>query len=164
MMTISSIQFKRSVWQNVALLTLGFWLSSSLILDWVIMPSLYISGMMTQAGFTTAGYLIFWNYNRIELLAAALVVTSVLVLNKTQFIEDNRQRGTIILALLLLAVPLVSTYFLTPQMSATGVQLNLFDSVTEVPTTMNLLHAGYWVLETVKFVAGSTLLWWGIRK
>ncbi|OKH22110.1 hypothetical protein [Chroogloeocystis siderophila] len=163
-MTISSIQFKRSVWQNVVILTMGFWLSTSLILDWVIMPSLYISGMMTQTGFTTAGYLIFWNYNRIELLAAALVVTGVLVLNKTQFTEDNWQRGTTILALLLLAVPLFATYFLTPQMSATGLQLNLFDSATEVPTTMNLLHAGYWVLEAVKFIAGGTLLWRGIRR
>lgn len=163
-MTVSSIQLKRSVWQSVVILTLGFWLSSSLILDWVIMPSLYISGMMTQAGFTTAGYLIFWNYNRIELLAAALVVTSVLVLNKTQFAGDRGQRGTTILALLLLAVPLLATYFLTPQMSATGVQLNLFESATEVPATMNLLHAGYWVLEAVKFVAGGTLLFWSIRK
>ncbi|MUL37374.1 hypothetical protein [Gloeocapsopsis dulcis] len=162
-MTVSSIQLKRSPWQNVAILTLGFWLSSSLILDWVIMPSLYVSGMMTQAGFTTAGYLIFWNYNRIELLAAALVVTSVLVLNKTQFAGDHWQRGTTILALLLLAVPLLATYFLTPQMSATGVQLNLFESATEVPATMNLLHAGYWVLEAVKFV-GGTLLFWRIRK
>jgi hypothetical protein len=163
-MTVSSIQLKRSPWQNVGILTLGFWLSSSLILDWVIMPSLYVSGMMTQAGFTTAGYLIFWNYNRIELLAAALVVTSVLVLNKTQFVEDNWRRGTTVLALLLLAVPLLATYVLTPQMSATGVQLNLFESATEVPSTMNLLHAGYWVLEAVKFVAGSTLLFWGIRR
>ncbi|PIG90997.1 hypothetical protein [Gloeocapsopsis sp. IPPAS B-1203] len=163
-MTVSSIQLKRSPWQNVAILTLGFWLSSSIILDWVIMPSLYVSGMMTQAGFTTAGYLIFWNYNRIELLAAALVVTSVLVLNKTQFVEDNWRRGTTVLALLLLAVPLLATYVLTPQMSATGVQLNLFESATEVPSTMNLLHAGYWVLEAVKFVAGGTLLFWGIRR
>lgn len=159
-MTVSSMQSKRS-WQNVVILTLGFWLSSSLILDWVIMPSLYISGMMTQAGFTTAGYTIFWNYNHIELLAAALVVTGVLVLNKTQ--AENGRRSTTALALLLLAVPLLSTYFLTPQMSATGMQLNLFDSVTEVPTTMNLLHVGYWVLEAVKFVAGGTLLFWGTR-
>lgn len=163
-MTVSSIQLKRSLWQNVVVLTLGFWLGSSLILDWVIMPSLYVSGMMTQAGFAPAGYLIFWNYNRIELLAAALVVTGVLALNKTQFAVNYWQWGTVALASLLLVIPLLYTYFLTPEMSATGVQLNLFDSVAEVPTTMNLLHAGYWVSEVVKFVAGGVLLVWGIRR
>jgi len=59
-------------------LTLGFWLSGSLILDWVILVCVF--GMMTQAGFATAGYLIFWNFNRIELLSAALVLTGVLVM------------------------------------------------------------------------------------
>jgi len=77
MTAVSSIQTKRLNWQNIVTLTLSFWLSGSLILDWVIMPSLYVSGMMTQAGFATAGYLIFWNFNRIELLSAALVLTLV---------------------------------------------------------------------------------------
>jgi hypothetical protein len=56
------------------MLTLGFWFSSSIILDWVIIPSLYVSGMMTQSGFASAGYLIFWNFNRIELVCAALIL------------------------------------------------------------------------------------------
>ena len=83
----SSFQLKRPIWQTVVMLTLGFWVGGSLVLDWVILPSLYVSGMMTQTGFTTAGYLIFWNYNRIELLAAALVLTGVLVLGGALFTQ-----------------------------------------------------------------------------
>lgn len=151
-MTASSLQLKRSPWSTIVILTLGFWLSSSLILDWVIIPSLYVSGMMTQSGFAAAGYLLFWNFNRIELLSAALVLTGVLVL--------DTQRGAIVLSLLLLAISLVDTYFLTPQMCAAGLQLNLFESATQMSTTMSQLHAGYWVLEAIKLIAGSTLLGW----
>jgi len=46
MNAISNLEFKRSTWQIAILLTLGFWLSASLVLDWVIMPSLYFAGMM----------------------------------------------------------------------------------------------------------------------
>jgi hypothetical protein len=152
----SSVEFKRSDWQNVVMLTLGFWLSASLILDWVIMPSLYLSGMMTQSGFATAGYVIFWNFNRIELLAAGVVLTGVLALNNT----ITWHRTGILLSVLLLAVTLLDTYLLTPQMSAIGVQLNLFETVAEIPANMNLLHGGYWVLEAVKLIAGGTLLKW----
>jgi hypothetical protein len=152
----SSVEFKRSTWQNAVMLTLGFWLSASLVLDWVIMPSLYLSGMMTQAGFATAGYVIFWNFNRIELLAAGIVLTGVLALSNT----INWYRSGIFLSVLLLAVTLLDTYLLTPQMSAIGVQLNLFETVAEIPANMNLLHGGYWVLEAVKLIAGGTLLKW----
>lgn len=156
MTAASSLQLKRSHMSTIVMLTLGFWLSSSLILDWVIIPSLYVSGMMTQSGFAAAGYLLFWNFNRIELLSAALVLTGVLV--------DRTQRGAIGLSLLLLAVSLVDTYFLTPQMCAMGLQLNLFESATQMPATMSQLHAGYWVLEAIKLVAGSTLLGWCFRQ
>ncbi|WP_250124334.1 hypothetical protein [Chroococcidiopsis sp. CCMEE 29] len=159
-MTAASTQLKRPLWQTLVMLTLGFWLSGSLILEWVIMPSLYLSGMMTQAGFATAGYLIFWNFNRIELLSAAVVLTGVLVLVSTNFAATNWRRGAVVLSLLLLAVSLIDTYFLTPQMCATGLQLNLFESVAEIPATMNQLHAGYWLLEAVKLVAGGTLIGW----
>jgi len=164
MTAVSSVEFKRPIWQIILIVTLGFWLSGSLILDWVIMPSLYVSGMMTQAGFATAGYLIFWNFNRIELLSAALVLTGVLVLGRTQFAATNWRRSAIGLSVLLLAVSLIETYFLTPQMCATGLDLNLFESATEIPATMNQLHAGYWVLEAVKLVAGGTLLNWCFRQ
>ncbi|MBW4609418.1 MAG: DUF4149 domain-containing protein [Hassallia sp. WJT32-NPBG1] len=154
MNAISNVEFKRPIWQTAVILTLGFWLSASIILDWVIMPSLYLSGMMTQAGFATAGYTMFWNFNRIELLSAGLILTGVLAMSKTH----SWRVGTVVLAVLLLAVSLIDTYFLTPQMSAIGVQLNLFETATTIPATMNLLHGGYWVLEAVKLLAAGTLL------
>ncbi|MBF2018180.1 MAG: DUF4149 domain-containing protein [Rivularia sp. T60_A2020_040] len=152
----SSIEFKRPAWQNIVIITLGFWLSASLILDWVIMPSLYVSGMMTQSSFATAGYTIFWNFNRVELLCAGLILTGVLALNKTQF---NWQRNGIILATVMLAIALVDTYLLTPQMSAIGLQLNLFQ-VPEIPANMNLMHGAYWFIEAVKLAVGGTLFTW----
>jgi len=163
MTATSSLQLKRSPWSTITILTLGFWLSSSLVLDWVIIPSLYVSGMMAQAGFASASYLIFWNFNRIELLCAALVLTGVLVLD-TQLATSNLRRGAIALSLLLLAISLVDTYFLTPQICAAGLQLNLFESATKMPATMSQLHAGYWVLEAMKLVAGGTLLGWCFRQ
>lgn len=162
MNTISStFEYKRPTWQTAIMLTLGFWLSASLILDWVIMPSLYLSGMMSQAGFTTAGYVIFWNFNRLELLSAAVVLTSVLALSKTQ--SQWRLRG-IVLSVLLLTVSLVDTYFFTPQMCAVGIQLNLFEAAAAIPATMDLLHGGYWLLEAVKLVAGGMLFSWCWRQ
>jgi hypothetical protein len=160
MNTISNVEFKRPIWQTVVLLTLGFWLSASLLLDWVIMPSLYISGMMSQSGFATAGYGIFWNFNRLELLSSGVVLTGVLALRKTQ---PQWHRTALVLSLLLIAVSAVNTYFLTPQMSAIGMQLNLFQNAVEVPANMNLMHGGYWVMEAVKLVAGSTLIAWSLQ-
>ncbi|NJN06560.1 MAG: DUF4149 domain-containing protein [Richelia sp. RM2_1_2] len=152
----SSLEFKRPAWQNIVIITLGFWLSASLLLDWVIMPSLYVSGMMTQSSFATAGYTIFWNFNRVELLCAGLILTGVLALNKNQF---NWQRNGIILATVMLAIALVDTYLLTPQMSAIGLQLNLFQ-VPEIPANMNLMHGAYWFIEAVKLAVGGTLFTW----
>lgn len=158
MSTLSSLQLKRSPWQTAVIFTLAFWLSASLILDLVIMPGLYASGMMTQAGFATAGYLIFWVFNRVELLCAALALTGVLVLNRTGNVASNQSRNAIILSSILLMVALVFTYLLTPHMSALGLNLNLFEPVAEVPGAMNLLHESYWALEALKLVAGGTLL------
>ncbi|MEA5596569.1 hypothetical protein [Rivularia sp. UHCC 0363] len=149
----SSVEFKRPVWQNAIIITLGFWLSASLILDWVIMPSLYVSGMMTQSSFATAGYTVFWNFNRVELLCAGLVLTGVLALSKNHF---NWQRSSIILATVLLGIALADTYFLTPQMSAIGLQLNWFE-VSQTPASMDLLHGAYWFIEAVKLAVAGTL-------
>ena len=156
MNAISNVEFKRPIWQSVAMLTLGFWLSASLILDWVVMPSLYVSGMMTQASFATAGYTIFWNFNRIELLTAGLALTAVLALSKTQ---SNWRRNVVVLSVILVAVSLIETYLLTPQMSALGLQLNLFETI-ETPANMNLLHGSYWVLEVGKLAVGGAIFNW----
>jgi hypothetical protein len=160
MNAISNIEFKRSNWQTAIMLTLGFWLSASLVLDWVIMPSLYFAGMMNEANFSAAGYVVFWNFNRLELLSAAVVLTAVLAISKT---KSNWPLGSIALSGLLLTVALLDTYFLTPQMCALGTNFSLLAS-NPVPETMNLLHSGYFLLEALKVAAGGILLNWCWRE
>ncbi|ABA20869.1 conserved hypothetical protein [Trichormus variabilis ATCC 29413] len=157
MNAISKVEFKHPSWQTATLFALGFWLSASLVLDWVIMPSLYLSGMMLQEGFTTAGYAIFWIFNRLELLSAAVVLTGILVWSKTH--TQGKVNMTVI-AVMLLAIALLNTYFFTPQMSAIGVNLNLFATESAIPATMNLLHGGYFILEVVKLLVGGVLFNW----
>lgn len=160
MLSVSSIQSKRPAWQTIIIFTLAFWLSSSLLLDMVIMPGLYASGMMAGSGFATAGYLIFWIFNRIELVCAALVLTGTFALAHTESQTEKSRPTAIILSIILLVVALVYTYALTPQMSALGLNLNLFEPAVEVPSTMNLLHSGYWILEVIKLVAGGAVIRW----
>ncbi|MDF2389478.1 DUF4149 domain-containing protein [Nostoc ellipsosporum NOK] len=161
MNTLSTVEFKRPIWQTAVIFVLGFWLSASVVLDWVIMPSLYFSGMMSQASFTTAGYAIFWNFNRIELLSAAVVLTGVLVLRKTL---SNWSLNSIVLSVMLLAIALLDTYFLTPQMCAVGTHLNFFEAASAIPAQMNVLHSSYFVLEALKLMAGGALLNWCWRQ
>jgi len=159
MTAITSRVESRPRWQAIVMVALIFWLSGSLILDLVIMPSLYVSGMMTSPEFATAGNLMFWGFNRVELICAALVATGLMVLSNLSNGFGKQSRTAIILSLVLLAIALIDTYALTPQMSALGMQLNLFDAA-EVPTGMNLLHQAYLGLETVKLAVGVTLLSW----
>lgn len=163
MTAITDLGLKRTPWHTIVIFTVAFWLSSSLILDLVIMPSLYATGMMSQAGFATAGYTIFWIFNRLELLCAALALTGVLVLRRTEIMSRLARPKVLVLSLLLLAIALIYTYFLTPEMSAVGMQLNLFDTTTEVPATMNQLHGSYWVLEAVKLLGCGAMLSWYYR-
>jgi hypothetical protein len=162
MAAISGFELKRPAWQTTVIFTLAFWLSSSLILDLVIMPGLYATGMMTQSGFATAGYSIFWIFNRIELLCAALVLTGLLAVRGTQNNSSPEVRREILLSAFLLAIALIYTYILTPEMSALGLQLNLF-SPAGTPAAMTTMHEGYWVLEALKLIVGGTLLSWCYR-
>lgn len=154
------VSVKRPTWQTIVMFALGFWLSSSLILDFVIMPGLSAAGMMTQSSFATAGYSIFWTFNRIELLCAALVLASLLALRGTSNLYRQVRRWSILLAALLLVIALIYTYIMTPQMSALALQLNLLEPTTGMPAGMLQMHEGYWVLEALKLAAGTTLLGW----
>ena len=155
---MSNFAMRRPGWQTAIVFTLAFWLSSSLLLDLIVMPSLYATGMMSQPGFAAAGYVLFWLFNRIELLCAALVLTGLFVLRRTQDSYHRKGFLGVVLAAILLAIALIYTYVLTPQMSGLGVQLNLFNQVLEVPATMNQLHSSYWGLEMLKFATGGWLL------
>ncbi|MGH2414768.1 MAG: hypothetical protein ACRDEA_13985, partial [Microcystaceae cyanobacterium] len=102
MNAISDRGLKQISWSTVVMLTLGFWLSSSLILDAVIIPGLSASGMMSQGGFASAGYLIFGVFNRIELLCASVVLTGFLVFRRNHNFTRAQENWSVILSGLLL--------------------------------------------------------------
>lgn len=158
MATISQGEIKKPLWQTVAMFTVAFWLSASLMVDFVIMPSLYVGGMMTESGFASTGYLIFWMFNRIELLCAAVIMTGALIFCNRSYLSDRPGYKPIILSAILLVVALVDTYALTPQMTAMAAQLNLFDPIREFPSEMALMQQGYWFLEIVKLILMAILL------
>ena len=74
MNTFFSRHFQQINWSATTMFALGFWLSSSLVFDCLVIPGLLSSGMMSQDGFATAGYTIFGTFNHIELICAALVL------------------------------------------------------------------------------------------
>jgi hypothetical protein len=166
MNAISERSLKSPNWSAIIMLALGFWLSGSLIIDFAIVPSLWVTGMMNLSGFASAGYTLFGIFNRIELLCAALVLTGFLGLRFDRLIRDRdrlQERLSLILSGFLLVIPLIYTYFLTPQISSLGLQLNFFETTSAMPAAMIYLHEGYWLLEIVKFVMGVTLLRWCFR-
>lgn len=160
---VFGVGLKRPAWQTITIFALGFWLSGSLVLDLVIMPGMYTSGMMSQAGFATAAYSIFWIFNRVELLCAALVLASLLALRGPSNLYHHVRRWSIFLAALLLAIAIIYTYIMTPQMSALAVQLNLFEPLTQIPAQMIPMQEGYWLLEVMKLATSATLLGWCYR-
>lgn len=163
MNTISDRSLSKINWSTLVMFALGFWLSASLILDAVIVPGLSAAGMMSQGGFASAGYLIFGIFNRIELLCAALILTGFLVFRRHHSLSHLQEGWAIALAAILLAIPLIYTYILTPQMSGLGLRLNLFETASAMPPAMLSLHGSYWALEVLKFLAGATLLRWCYR-
>jgi hypothetical protein len=166
MNAISERGLKSPNWSAIVMFALGFWLSGSLIIDFAIVPSLWVTGMMNLSGFASAGYTLFGIFNRIELLCAALVLTGCLGLRFDRLIswgDRTQERLSLILSGFLLVIPLIYTYFLTPQISSLGLQLNFFETISTMPPAMIYLHEGYWLLEIAKFVVGAILLRWCFR-
>lgn len=155
MAEISAFKANRFSWQMATAAALGFWISCSLMLDFVVMPGMYVSGMMTQPGFAAAGYSIFWAFNRVELLCGAAVLTGLLAWLSTESIVGRR--SLIALGMLLLAIPMVYTYGLTPMIGALGLQLDWFTAPAIAPV-MTQMHQGYWILELTKLVAAIGML------
>jgi len=118
------------------------------------MPTLYLTGMTSEPSFATAGYAMFGVFNRIELLCAAIALTGVLILRNHQAIDH----WTVPLAIGLLGIVMVYTYGIAPEMSALGLQLDLFAPAPEVPSRMNQMHLEYWMLELMKLTGSSLLL------
>lgn len=163
MATNPTVTIKQPMWQTIVLFSLGFWLSACLLLDLVILPSMYAAGMMKAAGFASAGYLLFGMFNRIELLCAALVLTGILTVVKRHQLNEKWTIPAIILSVILLLVVLIDTYSLTPQMSALAMQLNLFEPVQGIPSGMTQMQQGYWMLELFKLGSSGILLSWMYR-
>jgi hypothetical protein len=165
MHTISERNFKSFSWSTLVIFALGFWLSGSAILDFVIVPSLWVTGMMKQSGFANVGYTIFGVFNHIELLCAASVLTGCLILCSRQLVRDRvaNERLLLVLSGLLMLIPLIYTYVFTPQMSSLGMDLNVFETTTDMPAAMISLHEGYWLLELLKYLAGISLIRWFYR-
>lgn len=158
MATLSGTNQKHLNWQQILLGALGFWLSATLIVDLVIMPILYSAGMMVQPGFASAGYSIFWVFNRVEIICAALTLTGLLVLENQHQLSEAKRHTAIILSVILLAIALVDTYGLTPQMSAMGLNLSFFETVGSLPSEMMPMQMGYWVLDVLKVVGCGIIL------
>ena len=154
---------KRPAWHTVAMFALGFWLSSSLIVDFVLMPVLSTAGMMNQASFATAGYSIFWIFNRLELLCAGVVLASLLALRGTSPLYHHVRRWSIFLSVVLLTIAIIFTYIITPQMSALAIQLNAFEPINGMPVGMMSMQAEYWLLEAIKLMVGGIVLSWCYR-
>lgn len=158
----SSSKSKPTSWHNIVLFSIAFWLSSSLLVDFLIMPGLFVSGMMSQSDFGTVGYTLFWLFNRLEILCGALILTGLLVLRHRRQASDIlvsglRSRWSVELAAVLLAIALLYTYTLTPAMSALGMSLNWATAIPVSPA-MGWLHGTYWALEAVKLMGGALLL------
>ena len=146
-------------WSTVIMVALGFWLSGSLIFDFLIVPGMLTTGMMSESGFASAGYVIFGTFNHIELLCAATVLAGCLVYRFGDCFNQRVSYKSVLTATALLSIALVYTYIFTPQMSSAGMSLDLFATATPaVSTTMTVMHIAYWSLELVKLAFAATLL------
>ncbi|MGC1306901.1 MAG: hypothetical protein WA885_06705 [Phormidesmis sp.] len=157
------LSLKQFNWDALVLAIVAFWLSSSVLLDFLLMPMMYESGMMAEPNFATAGYSLFWLFNRVELLCAGAILTGLLVVRqqrRNQFeviVSGARSRWALAIGAVLMAIALTYTYILTPQMSALGIHLS-GDFSESAPLAMNYMHALYWGLEVVKLVAAAWLV------
>ncbi len=144
-------------WQNIAVGSLGFWISGSLILDFVVMPTLWATGMMESSGFASASYSIFWIFNRVELLCAAAVVSSIWALCEVSRSSINR-RQLLAGSLMLMAIALSFAFVITPYMSGLGLNLDILTQAKSIPAEMDQWHSIYWVLEASKLGIAGLLL------
>jgi hypothetical protein len=145
-------------WQLLAISSLGFWISGSLILDFVIMPTLWATGMMESSGFASAGYSIFWIFNRVELVCAGAVLSSILALSNLDRLSVVTGRKMLVGAGMLLAIALSYTFVITPYMSGLGLDLDILATTKSLPADMNQMHSMYWVLEASKLGIAGLLL------
>ncbi|MDJ0897978.1 MAG: hypothetical protein QNJ55_04145 [Xenococcus sp. MO_188.B8] len=145
-------------WSAIIMFALGFWLSSSLVFDCLVIPGLLSSGMMSQDGFASAGYTIFGTFNHVELICAAIILAGSLVWNYSSSLGQLKIDRSIWFAGMLLAIAIIYTYILTPQMSAWGMSLTSSESMERITMPMKTMHIAYWSLEATKLILATSLL------
>ncbi|MGG6241135.1 hypothetical protein ACQ4N7_21130 [Nodosilinea sp. AN01ver1] len=150
-------------WVGAVLFALMFWFSSSLLMDFVIMPGLFVGGMMNQPDFGPTGYAMFWVFNRLELLCVSVILTGLLVARQARREQDViasgfRSRWATEIAVVLLGITLVLTYAIAPAMGALGASLDPFATSTAIPPAMDQMHGLYFGLEAVKLLGCGLLL------
>lgn len=146
-------------WSTAIVLVLGFWLSGSLIFDFLIVPGMLTTGMMNESGFASASYVIFGTFNHVELLCGATVLAGCLYYRFANCFDQRVTYKSVLIATGLLLISLAYTYVFTPQMSSMGMSLDLFSNVPEATSAnMMLMHLVYWSLEIVKLVFATVLL------
>lgn len=146
----------RSPWQVVAAITLGLWLGGSLLLDLVVMPALYMAGMTASDGFAAAGSMLFGWVDHLELLAAGLVLAAVLALAVSQ---GGRFAGWgLTLAIALLGLTAIETYWLVPSMAATSLSLNWAEAAGGLAPAMTVWHSSFFAVEILKVLGCGALL------
>ena len=158
MEVISSRNSKMANWSTIIMFALGFWLSGSLVFDFLVVPGMLTSGMMSEPGFASAGYVIFGTFNHLELLCAATVLAGCFVYRFGYGLTDKINTKSILSATALLAIALVYTYIFTPQMSSMGMPLDMFAVPEATSTSMTVMHLAYWSLEAIKLFAAAALL------
>jgi len=158
MNTLPSRRFQQVNWSATIMFALGFWLSGSLVFDCLVIPGLLTSGMMSQGGFASAGYTIFGTFNHVELICAALVLAGSLVWNYSSHLGQVKIDRSILFAGFLMAIAIVYTYILTPQMSAWGMSLTGSESLEQMAMPMKMMHIAYWGLEVTKLILATSLL------
>ena len=159
MEAFSSRPAKSINWSTAIMVALGFWLSGSLVFDFLIVPGMLTTGMMSESGFASAGYVIFGTFNHVELLCAATILAGCLVYRFGDCFNQQVSYKSVLTATALLLIALVYTYFFTPQMSSAGMSLDMFATSTPATSTsMTLMHIAYWSLEAVKLVFATALL------
>jgi hypothetical protein len=145
-------------WSTVIMFALGFWLSGSLVFDFLVVPGMLTTGMMNEPGFASAGYVIFGTFNHLELICAATVLAGCLVYRYGNNIVNTIDSKSVLLASGLLIIALAYTYVLTPQMSSMGMSLDLFATSKVMPPSMTPMHLAYWSLEIAKLLGAAVLL------
>jgi hypothetical protein len=136
---------------------LALWWGGTALLDFVVMPTLYVAGMMDSTSFASAGSLLFLTVNQLEMLLGAIVFAAVLAHRHEPQVEAHQSLGGLGLPLVMLAIVMLDRYVLTPQMAGMGIQLEWLAG-TPMSNEMMVIHLGYWALEGTKLLAGAVLL------